>query len=274
LIGHIFDDITIERVDSAGNQVAAIRVPIIYSRKDKMLERVLQDPMTNRATAITASPMIAFEMTGIRYRREDKLTTTSKVSVRAPANTQILLSQYQNVPYDIEFSVYVYSKDIEDGNRVMEQILPFFTPDWTTSVELIPDTNEIRDLPVTLNSVSGPDDNYEGDISKHQTVIWTLNLTLKGYFYGPIRSQGVIKFAQTNFRVAHTQNIADAVGVTNTAAYFNTQPGLTANGQPTSNLALTVPWQTIDIDSDYGYIVSLYEPEASNTLANDEHYVP
>jgi hypothetical protein len=82
----------------------------------------------------------------------------------------------------------------------MEKIIPFFTPDYTIKLNLIPTLGIIKDIPIVLNNADY-EVVYEGDIhSDTRMVIWTLNFTLKGYLFGNISplSNGLIRTSITN----------------------------------------------------------------------------
>jgi hypothetical protein len=124
-------------------------------------------------------------------------------------------------------------KSAEDGTQILEQILPFFTPEWTNSVQLIDDLELKMDIPLVLVSVTS-DDTYDGDFETRRALIWTLDFTMKGYFYGPIKNKKIIKFANVNFYI---DGFDTAIGSANTAEERVTiQPGLI----PTANLAGTI----------------------------------
>jgi len=263
LFGTLFDDIAIERTDSAGNETAFIKVPITYGPKEKMLARSLQDPSIQRQSATPTMPFMAFEMTNITYDSTRKLNTVNKYAAASNTTTSSLIYQYTPVPYNIGFRLYIMVKNTEDATKIIEQILPFFTPDWTTTVRLIPEMNVEHDIPVILGTVQ-QEDTYTGDFKERQALTWTLDFTMKSYLYGPVKSGAIILFANTvlysptanNYDTSN--NIAAAVGFTNPALYTTIQPGLTANGQPTSNAAQSIAANLISATSDFGYISNTF----------------
>jgi len=259
LVGSLFSDIKIVRTDASGAQTGLIKVPVSYAPKDKTLQRVIQDPNIDRPTAVNAMPMISFEMGQIKYDGDRKLKTIGR-SVTTGVDPNTFNYQYNPVPYNFAFKVFIYAKNAEDANKILEQVLPFFTPDWTTKVELIPELNELKDIPIILDSVSY-EDNYSADFEKRRAIIWTLNLNLKGYLYGPVKSSGVIKFINTTFYLPNVPDgqLKNAVENTNPGERITIQPGLTANGQPTSNAAATVPYNTINVTDDFGYVDIIYD---------------
>jgi len=255
LFGTLFNNIHITRTDKNGKITLVERVPITYGPKDKMLSRVYQDPNIDRPTATYPLPMMAFEMTGFDYDGSRKLQTVNRMAVINQDDKTKNKYQYMPVPYNIGFQLNILVKNAEDGNKIVEQILPYFTPDWTTTVHLIPEMNVTMDIPVVLNRVN-LDDVYEGDFRERRSLVWTLQFTLKGYLYGPVKSSKIIKFANTEFFV-----MKDGEQSNTAVAFIQVQPGLTANGQPTSNSSLSIPVADIVATDDFGYVTTITEQD-------------
>ena len=259
LIGTLFDDITIVRTDKSGNMTALIKVPITYAPKEKMLARLQQDPNIDRPTAAVTMPIMSFEMTTIRYDGSRKLHTVGKV---AQGNTSLgsLKYQYNPVPYNIDFQLHVLVKNSEDGTKIIEQILPYFTPDFTVSVNLIPEMGISMEIPVVMTSIS-QEDSYDGSFIERRSLTWTLNFTVKGYLYGPVKTSAIIKYANTVFYTPSVVDgmLATAVGNTPAVAWIQTQPGELANGSSTSNAAASIPVSNILATDDYGFVNTITE---------------
>jgi hypothetical protein len=256
LFGTLFNEIHVVRHDPHDKITAFIRVPITYSPKEKMLARVNQDPNIDRQSATIPLPLMAFEMTDIRYDSSRKLRTTGRTSVMSTDSNK-LQYQYNPVPYDIGFRLYVLVKNAEDGTKIVEQILPYFTPDFTVTVNLIPEMAVNVDIPVVMNSIS-QDDTYDGGFTERQAIIWTLDFTVKGYIYGPIKTGAIIKFANT---VLYTPTVQDGqlntvIGTIDPITYTQIQPGLTVDGQPTSNASNSIPVINIKATDDFGYVIN------------------
>jgi len=256
LFGTLFNGIYISRTDKNGNVTLVERVPITYGPKDKMLARVVQDPNIDRPTATYPLPMMAFEMTGFDYDGSRKLQTINRIAVVDPDDKSKNKYQYTPVPYNINFQLSILVKNAEDGNKIVEQILPYFTPDWTTTVHLIPEMNVTMDIPVVLNRVN-LEDVYEGDFKERRSMVWNLDFTLKGYLYGPVKTSKVIKFSNTEFFVVKGDMVANTSNPV--VSYIQVQPGLTANGKPTSNSSLSIPVANIVATDDFGYVTSITE---------------
>lgn len=258
LFGTLFNNIYISKTDKDGNLTLIQRVPITYGPKDKMITRVAQDPGIDRPTATFPLPMMSFEMSGFDYDGSRKLQTVNRIAVIDPDDKSKNKYQYMPVPYNIGFQLNILVKNAEDGNKIVEQILPYFTPDWTTTVHLIPEMNVTVDIPVVLNRVN-LDDVYEGDFKERRTMVWTLDFTLKGYLYGPVKSTKVIKFSNTEFFVVKGPMEANANNPV--VAFIQIQPGFTANGKPTSNSSLSIPVADIVATDDFGFVTTITETD-------------
>lgn len=238
----------INRPNPVNNIINTIKVPISYGPSDKTLARLDGDPLLNKMPAISL-PRMAFEIDRISYAGERKLPTVNR-SKSAPLSSDPnkLAYFYNPVPYDIDFSLYIMVKNTDDGTRIVEQILPFFTPEWTVTAQLISDPNIVMDIPVILNNISIQDD-YESNFEQRRVLIWTLTFTLKGYLFGPKRKSSIIKFANTNLYTSFTANTP--------AVTVNVVPGLDANGDPTSISNDSIDVSLINVNDDFGYVVTI-----------------
>ena len=195
LFGRMFDDINVVRKnDQTGKEVNRFLVPIVYAPREKMITRILSDPDLLRQLQ-TILPRMSFEITGISYdatRKQNSLLRASKSNT-----TTHVSSSYMGVPYDITFALNVYARNIDDGTHIVEQILPFFNPDFTVTTNMIPDLGMLKDVPIILNSVSNSIE-YEGNYDSVRYVYWTLNFTMKMYYYGPISYPKIIRTVYAN----------------------------------------------------------------------------
>ena len=190
LFGRLFDDIKIvRRNDQTGKETGRFLVPIIYAPKEKMVTRILSDPDLLKQVGVIL-PRMSFEITGISYdstRKQNSLLRAAK------SNTSTHMSaSYMGVPYDITFALNIYARNIDDGTHIVEQIIPFFNPDFTVTTNMIPDLGALKDIPIILNSVAN-DIEYEGNYDSVRYVNWTLTFTMKMHYYGPISYPKVIK---------------------------------------------------------------------------------
>jgi hypothetical protein len=195
IFGRIFDDIEIIRKASdTEEETGRFVVPIIYSPKERMITRILSDPDLQRQVQ-SILPRMGFEITSINYDASRKQNSLLRAA-RANTTTHVTAS-YMGVPYDIKFQLNIYARNIDDGNYIVEQILPFFGPDFTVTTDMVPDVDIIKDIPIILDSV---DNNiqYEGDSDSIRLVNWTLEFTMKMWFYGPIIYPKIIRTVYAN----------------------------------------------------------------------------
>ncbi len=284
--GTLFNDIIVQRKDSANNIVQDIKVPLAYAPREKMLARLVEDPNLDREPAVVL-PRMSFEMESFQYAAERKLNTIHRNVSAYDDDKAKIYASYNPVPYDIGFSLNIYTKFAEDSTKIIEQILPFFTPEFTATITVIPEMSWKHDIPIILQSVQS-EDTYDGDFETRRALIHTLQFTLKGYLWGPIKTTGVIKQANTSTYVddarlrsgsntfianSHPSNTVFAtVNTSISNSTINaihsttlTYPGLLANGSPTTNSSLTVDYTLIDEDDDYGIIQDFEEYFSANT---------
>jgi len=185
--GTLFNNIEVRRTDSSDAVTEIIKIPLSYGPKDKMLIRISQDPNLNPKVALTV-PRMGFELTSMTYDGARKLNTMGR---NVKKGTTGLKKQFNPVPYNWDFSLYVFVKNAEDGTQILEQILPFFTPDFTVTMTLVSGMTIKMDIPLVLNSVTS-EDSYEGDFATRRSIIWTLSFLMKGFLYPSIADNAKI----------------------------------------------------------------------------------
>ena len=253
--GMLFSEVFLTR-DDADGRVQTMKVPLNFGPKEKFLARAEGNPDFNREIAIQL-PRMAFEITGYQYDPDRKLTSSGRNTYRDANNPNNLLNQSNPVPYNIQFDLHIMVKNAEDGTRIIEQILPYFTPDFTSTLNLNQDLNMKYDIPLILNNVSHSD-SYEGSFENRRAIIWTLTFTMKGYIFGPTKSSSIIKQAEINIRIPDGP-ISDAGTNIDPSVIITVTPGLTANGEPTSNSTLTIDKELINSSDNYGFIHDFFE---------------
>ena len=250
--GNLFNDIVVQRLDSSGNRIQSIAVPLAYGPKEKWLVRLVQDPNLEQDVAITL-PRMGFEITSMIYAPQRKLSSTLKNVQILNSDTDRLKTQYVPVPYDINIALSIFVKNADDGAQILEQILPYFRPEFTTNVRLIPEMNIVVDAPVVLQNV-GIEDTYDGDFDIRRALIYTLDFNVKAYMYGPSTTSGIIKRAIADI---HLNTPAD----TPVGERITVTPAQYANGaplySPSANSSLSVNINQISANSDYGFSVNI-----------------
>ena len=192
--GNLFDNINLVRYNQDNTESHRVLVPIAYAAKESYVMRLEEDLTLDKKTQITL-PRLSFEMMGLSYDATRKQNTNIKNF--AQTNNGIT-AQYNPVPYNFDFNLYLYVRNIEDGTQIIEHILPYFTPDYTVKINMVPEMGVIKEVPIILNSCN-QDIQYEGNRDKDtRMVIWTLNFTVKGYIFGKKTDVNVITHSITN----------------------------------------------------------------------------
>ena len=253
IFGTLFNDILINRVDSSDNTTKTIKVPIAYGPKERYLTRQSQNDDLLRPISLVY-PRMAFEITDIRYDSDRKLSTIGK-STTGSSNKGNLHTQNNPVPYNISFRLSIIARNSDDALRIVEQIIPYFTPNLNVSANLISEMNYGNiTLPLTLNDV-GQEELYEGDFTSKEYIIWTLDFTLKAFLYGPTNDSKVIKEIFVNFKIPDGDITTSAIATTETEEHIYIRPGLTVSNTATSNAAASVAVANINSTDAYGFIV-------------------
>jgi len=203
--GTVFNQIFIKHKDGDGDIYNELRVPLAYGPSQKFLARIDQQADLNKPIQITL-PRMSFEMTSIRYDPSRKTGVTQTFKASDGTN---LKKVFMPVPYDIGFELNILSKLNDDALQIVEQILPYFQPSFTLSVDLVDSIGEKRDIPLVLENISFQDD-YEGDFSTRRALIYTLNFTAKTYLFGPVSdtTDGLIRKVQVDYHSSTNTNTA------------------------------------------------------------------
>ena len=195
--GSLFNDIFISRRNSAGTEVQSMKVPLAYGPKQKFMVRLDADPNLDQKVAITL-PRIGFEIAGLDYdptRKLNRILKRKKVSTTTDKVLKQMSTQYSPVPYNLNFELFVMTKNSDDGIQIVEQILPFFQPEYTVTINEVPEMDIVRDVPMVLNSI-GYEDTYTGSFTERRAIIYTFNFVAKAYVYGPVTTAKPITKAE------------------------------------------------------------------------------
>ena len=195
--GTIFNNINIVRTNNSGAVTQSMKVPLAYGPKQKFLTRLREDPNLNKKVALTL-PRVGFEISGISYDSARKLNSIQKIKkTNSSEDGKTISSQFMPVPYNMDFEMVVMAKSSDDALQIVEQILPFFQPDYTITLNDNTAMGTTRDVPIVLNNVAY-EDSYDGDFNERRVLTYTLTFTSKFYLYGPVVDQKVIKQVQVD----------------------------------------------------------------------------
>jgi hypothetical protein len=246
IFGSLFNDMQIERWDSNDEVWHQIKVPLSYAPRDKFIAASHKEFGSTTQAVAMISPRMGFEMVSIQRDTRRQVNPMQKIRLENDKH------MYNLVPVNIAFNVYVIAKTATDANRVIEQIIPFFQPSITISMYPIPEDHSLsRDIKVTLQQTECQDQ-YEGTEEQRRSILWTISFNAQGFILGPVRSGGIIKQIEMNFR---PEDGAEHARVETVIIH----PGLTATGEPTTDPLETIPYNEVNKDDDWAFIVEYDE---------------
>lgn len=188
VFGNIFNDITlIKYKKNTFDEIERITVPLAYAGKENFLNRLLGNTTLEKPIQVRL-PRMSFEMVSIGYDASRKLSSFNHKQQLGPDGDS-LLSVPSPVPYNLVFELNIYVRNVEDGTQIVEQILPYFNPDYTLTMNFIEGLDVKRDVPVILEDIQYSPD-YQGPDITPRYLIWTLRFTMKTYFYGYVDPNG------------------------------------------------------------------------------------
>jgi len=221
--GNLFNSITVKHEDGDGNDYSEIRVPLAYGPTQKFLARLEQQANLNKPVAITL-PRMSFEMNSLKY---DPSRKTSIAQTFKAQSQDGIKRVYLPIPYNIGFELNIMSKLNDDVLQIIEQILPFFQPAFSVTIDMVDTIGENKDIPIVLDDISFRDD-YEGDFSTRRVLLYTLQFTAKTYLFGPISDtpDGLIRKVQVDmYSSTDVQTARREVRYTVTPDPIDAQPG-------------------------------------------------
>ena len=193
--GTMFNNITLVRYNQTNTaEIERINVPLMYASKEKFYMRIVKDPDLVNPVQLTL-PRMAFEMNGISYDPLRKISTFTDAF--SDGTTASSYKKVKMTPYNFDFNLYAFVRNTEDGMQIVEQVLPYFNPDYTVTVDFMSMDNLKLDVPIVFNTVSY-DDSHEGDPESTRSIVWTLNFTMKGYLFGPTTDVKMIRKVTAN----------------------------------------------------------------------------
>lgn len=237
IFGSLFNNIYVLRKDTSGKVISQVKVPLSYAPKQKYLERIREAPDLDTDTQVAIKlPRMSFEITTFNYDPTRQLQKVNNFTQTGSAITN--RSKFRMyVPYNVSFSLAIYAKNQDDALQIVEQIIPFFSPQYTLTLKPFDDYPDIKeDIPITLNSIEFTDD-YESILEQRRTIIYTLMFDMKVNFWGPVANSTIIRTANIDL--------------------YNKDAGLYDSDMPLERISVTPDPSDISADSDYGFNITI-----------------
>ena len=245
VFGSLFNNLYVIRKNSSNEVISQAKVPLSYAPKRNFLQRIQE--MNNgedaeRRVAIKL-PRMSFEITQMTYDAERQLPKTNNISTAIANSVNSRQKLFTSTPYNISFQLNVYAKSQDDALQIVEQVLPFFTPQYTVTVKPFSDIATLtEDVPITLTGVQMQDD-FEGAIEQRRTIVYSLDFDMKIAFHGPLNDGKIIRDVRNEFFII-------GAGLADSDEYLQT-------------LKVTPNPITVSMDSDYGFTETILDSDGS-----------
>lgn len=244
MFGSLFNNIYVIRKDSSNKVISQARVPLSYAPSTSFLDRLRENPDLDTNTQVAIKlPRMSFEILSYQYDSQRQLQKTNNIN-RAGSTDSTRTKFYTFTPYLISFQLNIYTKTQDDALQIVEQIIPYFAPQYTLTIKPFADYSDLKeDVPITLNGINYTD-SYEGSLDNRRIIQYTLDFTMQANFYGPTQEGAIIKKAIVDMYSAGI----DSDGA---FAYFSPSSRITVEPNPLNASA----------DSDYGFTTNIYSME-------------
>ena len=191
--GSLFNNLYVKTVKET--RTTTTRVPLSYGAKEKFIQKIISESgITDNTHVQIQLPRMGFEINGLQYDPNRRINKLQKITKSVNGK---LLSTYSETPYNFNFNLYVFSRTNEHNLQIIEQVVPYFTPEFTVSMNMNDIFTKV-DVPIVLTNVQIGDD-YEGDFDQRRSIVSQMNFTMKGYIYGPITQPTIVEDATINF---------------------------------------------------------------------------
>lgn len=244
LFGSLFNNLYVIRKDNTDKVISQVRVPLAYAPSSSFLDRIRENPDLEQDTQVAIKlPRMSFEIISYQYDSQRQLQKVNNVN-KGSGNSRNKIYSY--TPYLVSFQLSIYTKTQDDALQIIEQIIPYFAPQYTLTIKPFADYSDLKeDVPITLNGISYSDA-YEGSLDQRRIIQYTLDFTMPINFYGPIQEATIIRKPIVDLYTA---------GIDSDGAFEYYSPSSRVIVEP--NPLDASP------DSDYGFTTTIFSYEDS-----------
>jgi len=207
--GSLFNEIYVIRKNKDGTENSKIKVPLIYSSKEKFIQRLEQQSGISDNTKVEVSlPRMGFDMTAIDYDPTRHLNKLNKRLLRDVGSAE--KETFQEVPYNVSFSLFAYTRNMDDNLQILEQIVPYFSPEFIVTLNM----NEIEsklDVPIVLGNVA-VQETAEGNFLDRRILASTYSFTCKTRLYSKIEGSTLVVNSSSSLdQIVGSNDVGDLV---------------------------------------------------------------
>lgn len=184
--GSLFNDMYVSRYNSDGSEKERVKVPLFYMTKQKFLTRILANPDLLGSVSYSI-PAMSFEFNLFSFDASRKNDTFQKTLYKKTNGDYLF--RYGRTPYNVTFVLNVFSKNTEDVLQILEQILPWFNPEYSVNIKMLDPTDMSVDVPFVIQNINYDENVEETDLpeSDRKLANLTIEFTCKLFYYGPLQ---------------------------------------------------------------------------------------
>lgn len=213
VFGSIFNDIRVRKYGANNEVLEENRVPLAYGPKNKFLARIQEQASLTDVKVAMKLPRMSFEISSLTYDVNSKLNKQNKRIINNTEDANKRDVKYTFAPYTVGMTLSIMAKNQDEGLQIVEQILPYFQPDYTVTIIEDEDMGIKSDIPIVLTGVTLAED-YEGDMMTRRAIIYTLEFNTRIRFYGPKQSKSIIRTTVANINNPDTDNLIERQTIT------------------------------------------------------------
>ena len=180
VFGSIFNDLEVVKKDGSGKILQKIKVPLSYAPRRKVLAR-LNEQYSDPKIAMKL-PRMSFEITSMEYDANARISKHKNYTKAIVGDTLSLTKLGAPAVYKVGLELNILASTQDEALQMLEQILPYFQPEYTVTIKDIPSMDITTDTPIILESVTLNDD-YEGDLVTRRSIIYTLGFSTRIRYY-------------------------------------------------------------------------------------------
>lgn len=197
----LFNNISINRLASDGSVDSTIKVPIVISNKSKWYRKLTEEIREKPKAISRVLPKMSIDLIGLRYDSSRQGIPTIKHVADVPvldssssSNAAYFTTRkksYMRVPYTYDLELAIATKTMTDSLMILEQIVPFFKPDLSVTIN---DHNTLgidTDVSFVIKDITKETNRFE-TFDELDLITWNIGFEARGYIYAPIADSGVI----------------------------------------------------------------------------------
>jgi hypothetical protein len=232
----LFNNIKVKKYNSAGTPIQIINVPVMWGPVDKFYSIRKENYNETNNPYYQKFPRISITGPILTYNSD---RATSVNAQRQFYNETLALDSLtdfyediQPVAYDYAYTVVIRTNKMEQLNQILESTLPYWNPSRNMRVKEFSFLNIERDLKVIFDGNVNIEYGDPYEENQNRVIECTLNFTINGFMYLPVRTSKIIKIVESQYFIDTTGSFTSASSILD--ANYETSGYKDADDSPSS----------------------------------------